>query len=265
MMLRRLLSGGSQYVDPLFQSLPVSPTLAISMKQDELRRQGRVVHPCGFGQSPFPVPECVVHSLREHATARAYLPVQGLPELQDRVARWFHRTGGVPHTWSAADVRVGPGSKELIFLVQMAFHGDILLPSPSWVSYLPQARMARKSVRLVDTSFETQWKVTPESLEKACSASTATRHLLILNYPNNPVGNTYHLHELEALVQVCRAHNITILGDEIYAGVQYSHEPHHSIGKLYPENSIISTGLSKWAGAGGWRLGVSTLCPVGHP
>ena len=88
-------------------------------------------------------------------------------------------------------------------------------------------------------------------------------YLLILNYPGNPDGITYGAESVQQLAETCRKNNIYILSDEIYG--QLHHEGKHiSIAKYYPEGTIISSGLSKWCGAGGWRLGTFSFPPNLH-
>lgn len=238
------------------RSLRPSATLAINERSSELIRQGKKVYRLGFGQSPFPVPEEVVESLKNAAHIKDYLPVKGLLELRRAVADFNRRTLDIES--DAEQVLVGPGSKELIFNLQMAFDGDLMLPSPSWVSYEPQAQLANKKVIWVDTEESQDWKLTPEKLDAACLLNPNRAKILILNYPNNPVGNSYSESELKALSEVFRRREILVIADEIYGEVHHS-GAHFSLVKYYPEGTIISAGLSKWCGAGGWRLGTFTI------
>lgn len=238
-------------------SIGESATLAIQQRSEVLRSQGRQVYRIGFGQSPFPVPERVVKALRRHAARKEYLPVRGLAELREAVAAHHRRVDGID---AAADgVLIGPGSKELIFLLQLVFAGDVLIPSPSWVSYAPQARILGRRPRTVSTTFEDGWKVVPERLAQTADEGGGP-HLLILNYPNNPVGNTYTAGELAALADVARRHRILVLADEIYGRLAFDGD-HVSIARFYPEGTIVTSGLSKWCGAGGWRLGTVLFPP----
>jgi aspartate aminotransferase len=84
--------------------------------------------------------------------------------------------------------------------------------------------------------------------------------LLVLNYPGNPDGLTYTSDELKEIAKVAREYEVIILSDEIYARLHHKGE-HVSIAKFYPEGTIISSGLSKWCGAGGWRLGTFAFPP----
>jgi aspartate aminotransferase len=149
-----------------------------------------------------------------------------------------------------------------MFLLQLVFLGEILIPSPSWVSYIPQARILGRSPCSVDLSFDDGWKIHPHHLREACAQLSGDRpHLLVLNYPNNPVGNTYALEELREIAEIARERKLLILSDEIYGQLHFEGQ-HVSIGRFYPEGTIISSGLSKWCGAGGWRLGTFTFPPA---
>ena len=241
-------------MNPVPTSL-VSPTLAMNETCARLREQGRRIYQLGFGQSPFPIPDSVVEALRANAFRKDYLPVQGLPALRDAVAAYHRRFNHVNAT--SDDILIGPGSKELIFLLEVAHAADLLLPSPSWVSYAPQAQILGRRVRWLPTRKVDGWRLTAETLQQACRAEGPRRRLLILNDPNNPTGLTFRGGELERLAEVARAHEVVVLSDEIYGELDHS-ATHHSIANFYPEGTIISAGLSKWCGAGGWRLG--TFC-----
>lgn len=230
-----------------------SATLAMNERTRALVAEGRPVYRLGFGQSPFPVPPRVVEALRHHAAAKEYDPTRGLPALREAVAAW-HRHRGVAGT--ADDVMIGPGSKELIFLVQLAMGAELLLPAPSWVSYAPQAGILGLPVSWIPTSMAERWRLTPEALEAACAARASRAQLLILNFPSNPTGVTLRNAELAALAAVAREHGLVILSDEIYGELDHA-GAHVSMACHYPEGTIVTGGLSKWCGAGGWRLGTA--------
>ena len=235
-----------------------SATVAINDRSNALRREGRRITKLGLGQSPFPVPEQVVESLRRHAHEKDYLPTHGLEPLREAVARHNRRTLGIEH--GACDVLVGPGSKELMFLLQLSYYGDLIIPAPSWVSYGPQARIIGRRVHHIDTTEDEGWRLTPERLKAVCQQDSGRPRLLILNYPNNPTGLSYTDCALEALAQVAREEQILLLSDEIYGELDHGGR-HTSIARHYPEGTIISSGLSKWCGAGGWRLGTFVFPP----
>jgi aspartate aminotransferase len=229
-----------------------SATLRINETSNQLRAEGRDIIKLGLGQSPFPVPDRVVEALREHAHEKDYLPVKGLKPLREAISRYINRGEHMRSTWE--DVLIGPGSKELLFMLQMAYYGDLLIPRPSWVSYAPQARIIGRSVHWLPTHGENNWQLTAEELDIVCRDDPSRPRILILNYPSNPTGCTYTEDQLLALAHVARKYRIILLSDEIYGEVHFEGK-HKSIARYYPEGTIISTGLSKWAGAGGWRLG----------
>lgn len=245
-----------ELINPLIADLHESDTLAINELSKELIRKGKTVYKFGLGQSPFPVPDIVVEALRLNAHQKDYLPVKGLPLLREMVADFHRRKNGVDARPDG--VIIGPGSKELVFLLQMVFHGEMIIVSPCWVSYIPQAKILGKKISIIHSSYENNWHLTPklfkDFLENRSPEYKDKPSLMILNYPGNPDGVSFKAEDLKAIAELARQHNVFILSDEIY-GQLHHHGEHVSIGKFYPEGTIISSGLSKWCGAGGWRLG----------
>lgn len=234
------------------RGLAQSSTLAINERSHDLIRQGKQVFRFGLGQSPFPVPEVVVEALRQNAHQKDYLNVRGLLPLREAVAAFNARTQRIETR--AEDVLVGPGSKELIFILQLVYYGDLIIPTPSWVSYFPQARIIGRHVHWVPTRAEDGYRLTPEKLDLICRADPDRPRVVILNYPSNPTGCTYPTEKLKELAVVARKYGIVLVSDEIYGMIHHQGQ-HVSIARFYPEGTIISSGLSKWCGAGGWRLG----------
>lgn len=233
-----------------------SATLAINELCNRLRHDGRQVFKLGLGQSPFPVPDCVVEELRSQAFQKDYLAVVGLRELRAAVAEYHHRTQGM--SCDEEDVLVGPGSKELMFLLQLVYYGDLVIPTPSWVSYAPQAAIIGRAVRWLPTRRENEWRLMPDQLEELCRSDPDRPRLVVLNYPANPTGSTYSVERLRELARVARRYRVVLLSDEIYGELHHKGQ-HVSLARYYPEGTIVSAGLSKWCGAGGWRLGTFTF------
>ncbi len=241
------------------RSVEKSQTLLLNEQSRNIERSGQEVFKFGFGQSPFPPLEAAVQALREHAAAKDYAPVQGLPELRDRVARFHQDVDGIDA--SPQDVLVAPGSKILLYAVMAAFKRvDVLVPAPAWVSYAPQAQLLGHPAIPVRTSFDERWRVTPQALLEAIQSKpdAAAPSLLILNHPGNPDGMGYSGDELQALTQVLRRHRVLVVSDEIYGLLNHQGQ-HVSLARHYPEGTIVTGGLSKWCGAGGWRLGTALL------
>ena len=231
-------------------NLDPSATLAINEKSKELISKGKKVYRFGFGQSPFPVPEKIVSTLKKNANKKAYLPMQGLPKLREVISKYLSKKTG--NLFLKENIIITPGSKEGMFLMHMAFNGDIILPAPSWVSYAPQAKIASNKVHWIQTSANNNWFPTAQELESKIKSIKQKKIILILNSPNNPSGTTCN--NLKELSKVAKKYKIIILSDEIYTDLKFD-KKYESISKYYPEGTCITGGLSKWCGAGGWRLG----------
>lgn len=241
------------------KELDVSPTLRINQQCRERISKGEKVYRLGLGQSPFPVPHSIVNALRLYAPQKDYLHVQGLPALRQTVADFHRKKDGL--YFQPEHIIIGPGSKELLFLLQIVFDAVTIIPSPSWVSYLPQAKILKKEIFIINTKQEDDWLLMPQQLDSFCAQHTSSKpFLLILNYPGNPTGTTYTTEQLQQLAFVAEKHKIVVLSDEIYGELHHEGK-HASIAKFYPQGTIVSSGLSKWCGAGGWRLGTFSFPP----
>ena len=234
----------------IIKNLKPSSTLLMNEESKKLEKEGKQIFKFGFGQSPFQIPEDVVNELKKNSHQNKYLPMQGLSELRDAVALYTSNKKG--NNYKADNVIVGPGSKELMFLLHILFDGDVILPAPSWVSYAPQAIIGRNKVHWIETKRENNWFPTGEEIEQVISKNKNKNYLLFLNSPNNPSGQICE--NLDEIATVANKNNLIILSDEIYSELSF-YTGFKSISNFCPEKTIISTGLSKWCGAGGWRLG----------
>ena len=240
----------NKIIKELIGKLKPSATLAINEESDKLIKTGKKVYKFGFGQSPFPIPNSVVEALRKNASKNSYLSIQGLKELRSVIAKYLNKNNN--NDFKSEDIIIGPGTKELMFLTQIIFNGEVILPAPSWVSYQPQAFIAKNKVHWIQTSSSSNWFPTAEQIENKIKSIKGQNLILFLNSPNNPSGTVCK--NLKEIAEVAKKHKIVILADEIYS--QLTFEGHYkSISNYYPEGTIVSSGLSKWCGAGGWRLG----------
>ena len=233
----------------IIKNLKPSSTLLMNEESKKLEKEGKQIFKFGFGQSPFQIPEDMVNELKKNSHQNKYLPMQGLSELRDAVALYTSNKKG--NNYKADNVIIGPGSKELMFLLHILFDGDVILPAPSWVSYAPQAIIGRNKVHWIETKRENNWFPTGEEIEKVISKNKNKNYLLFLNSPNNPSGQICE--NLDEIATVANKNNLIILSDEIYSELSFD-SGFKSISNFCPEKTIISTGLSKWCGAGGWRL-----------
>ncbi len=204
-----------------------------------------------FGQSPFPVPRPIQEALIKNVNKGAYAPVQGIPELRDAISRYnkyYFRIDVDPQR-----IYVGPGTKELIFNLLETLHGTVILPTPAWLGYLPQIRFLKKNFHMLPAGAN--GKISPDDLRKLALRLHDRQKILILNNPHNPTGAVYDRLELEEIADVCREQEITVIADEIYAQTTYDFSKFISMGKIYPEGTFVTNGLSKSHSAGGYRLG----------
>ena len=234
----------------LVKDLKPSSTLLINETSRRLEAQGKKIYKFGFGQSPFKVPENIVKELKDNAHQNKYLPMQGLSELRNAIAKYTSEKKN--YDYKSDNVIIGPGSKELMFLLHVIFDGEIILPAPSWVSYAPQAILGRNKIQILQTKRENNWFPTASEIEEIILKDQKKNYLLFLNSPNNPSGQICD--NLEEIASIAKKHNLIILSDEIYSELCFE-DDYQSISNFCPEKTIISTGLSKWCGAGGWRLG----------
>ena len=234
----------------IVKNLEPSSTLKINEISKELEKSGKEIFKFGFGQSPFAIPTNIVDALRDNASHNKYLPMQGLQNLREVIARFISTKK--KYEYKSENIIIGPGTKELMFLLQILFDGEILLPAPSWVSYHPQATLSRNQVHWIQTKRENNWFPTAHDIEKVILKNKEKNYLLFLNSPNNPSGQVCN--NLEEISAVANKYNILILSDEIYSELTFENN-FTSISNFCPEKTIISDGLSKWCAAGGWRLG----------
>jgi aspartate aminotransferase len=236
-----------------------SPTLAIEAKAKEMRAKGVKVISFGAGEPDFDTPahivEAAVRALRAGKTK--YTPVSGVRELKEAICRKLKEEQGLEY--KIEQVVVSAGAKQSLYnAVQVLVQeGDeVILPSPYWVSYLEQVKLAGASAKIVDTKEENGFKLLPEELHGAISERT---RLLILNSPNNPTGAVYTESELKELAEVLRPYgDLMIISDEIYEKLIYDGLRHVSIASLHPElkeRTVVINGVSKAYAMTGWRIG----------
>ena len=204
-----------------------------------------------FGQSPFQVPNRIQNALIKNAGKGAYAPIQGINELCNAISeysKYYFQVDVDPKR-----IYVGPGTKEILFNLLEILHGTVILPTPAWLGYLPQIRFLKKNYHMLPTGQNK--KINPHDLRKLSLRLQDRQKILILNNPNNPTGLLYDKLELEKIAEVCREQNIIVISDEIYAQTTYDFSKFVTMGKIYPEGTFVTNGLSKSHSAGGYRIG----------
>lgn len=244
-------------LNPVFDGLKPSSTLYINETVNRLWADGHQVYHMGFGESRFEVHSKLAKALSDSALQKSYLPARGLPELCQSVAAYY--SDKLALKFRNEQVIIGPGSKSLIYGLQMVLNADLFLPTPSWVSYAPQATLLGLKHFYIPSSVEGGYSFDLNAFDQLVSASKNPNKLLVLNSPNNPTGQMLDATQLQQIGDYCRENNIWVMSDEIYFQVAHGDIPHSSIAHYYPEGTFILGGLSKHLSIGGWRLGVALL------
>ncbi|WP_181348304.1 pyridoxal phosphate-dependent aminotransferase [Thalassobacillus sp. CUG 92003] len=240
------------------QSLTPSSTLAITAKANELKAEGHDVIGLGAGEPDFNTPTFILDAAKEAMDKglTKYTPSGGIPALKAAITNKMKHDQQLDY--EASQVIVTTGAKHALFtLFQVMLNpGDeVIVPSPYWVSYPEQVKLAEGHPIVVEGKEENQFKLTPEQLEAAITPQTKA---FILNSPSNPTGMMYTKDELEALGSICLKHGIWIVSDEIYEKLIYTEQPHVSIASLSEalyNQTIIINGVSKSHSMTGWRIG----------
>ncbi len=238
-------------------SLPASATLAMAAKARELKNNGVAIIGLSLGEPDFNTPEFIkdaaIQAVKDNYNS--YSPVDGYADLKEAICTKFKRDNGLDY--QPSQIVVSTGAKQSIANVCMVLldPGDeVLLPAPYWVSYSAIATLAEAKSIIIPSSIETDFKITPEQLEKAITPKTK---LVMFNSPNNPSGIIYTEEEYRALGAVLEKYpDIYILSDEIYEHINYG-TPHFSIAaipELY-DRTITVNGVAKAFAMTGWRIG----------
>ena len=209
------------------------------------------------GEPNFPTPDHIkkaaIAAIEENKTH--YTVPEGDHELLHAVATYLHDKYDLNYD-PESQILATAGVTEGVFSVFNAIlqTGDeVLIPSPSFTIYGPDANFNGASPVYLDTS-KTGFKMTPEALAEVLRTNPRIK-ILLLNYPSNPTGASYTKTELEALAEILKKHDIFVVSDEIYSELTYNFK-HVSFGTILPEQTILLNGLSKSHAMTGWRFGV---------
>jgi aspartate aminotransferase len=246
-----------QLAAPVRHRLEPSPTLYINERVNAMWAAGETVYHLGFGESRFPVHPKIASALRNNADQKSYLAGLGLFDLRKAAAKFYSRKLNM--AINPEQLIIGPGSKPLYFIIQMALEADLFLPTPSWVSYGPQAQLIHKPVYHIPSAADAGYPLTIDAIDATLRQSSNPSKILLLNSPNNPTGQMFEPAFLAQLADYCRANGVMVLSDEIYSLVPHGHRDHVSMAHYYPEGTVVLGGLSKHLSLGGWRLGVAIL------
>lgn len=211
----------------------------------------------GVGEPDFDTPWHIrdegIYSLERGKTF--YTSNAGLKELREEISKYLLRRLDVKYD-PFKEILVTVGGSEGIDLAIRAMidPGDeVLVPEPSYVSYVPCIKLAYGNPVIIELKEENQFKLTKEELLEKISDKTK---ILVLPFPNNPTGAIMNRSDLEEIAQVCIEKDIFVLSDEIYSELTYGKD-HVSIVQIpgMRERTVLINGFSKSYAMTGWRLG----------
>ena len=211
----------------------------------------------GVGEPDFDTPWHIrdegIYSLEKGRTF--YTSNAGLKDLKIEIAKYLDRRFDLHYDYNK-EIFVTVGGSEAIDLTMRAMldPGDeVLIPQPSYVSYVPCCVLANRTPVIIELKAENEFRLTAEELEAAITPKTK---LLVMPFPNNPTGAVMERADLEAVAEVVKKHDLYVLSDEIYCELTYL-ENHVSIASLpgMKERTIVVNGFSKSHAMTGWRLG----------
>ncbi|HLG29312.1 MAG TPA: pyridoxal phosphate-dependent aminotransferase, partial [Candidatus Brocadiales bacterium] len=240
------------------QEIAPSATVKVGTKVKELSMKGIKVIGFGMGEPDFDTPEHIkeaaIKAIRDGFTK--YTPTSGMPELREAICEKLWKDNQLKYSPSQVIVSCGAKQAILNIILVLCDKGDeVLIPSPYWVSYPEQVKMAGATPIFLKTWDENNFNISVDSLENAITPKTK---LLIINSPSNPTGTVYSESELRKIVGYAIEKGLYVLSDEIYEYIIYDgvkHASPASFGDEFMKKVITVNGFSKSYAMTGWRLG----------
>ena len=237
--------------------MSTSQTLAMAAKARELRNEGKDIIGLSLGEPDFETPDFIKNSAKQAIddNYNSYSPVDGYADLKLAISAKFKRDNNLDY--GPAQIVVSTGAKQSLFNIAMVIlnPGDeVILPCPYWVSYSDMIKLAEGVPVEVQTSIDTDFKMTAEQLEGAITSKTK---MIWFSSPCNPSGSVYSKHELEELASVLEKYpHIYVVSDEIYEHINFK-ERHFSMAQIPSmyDRTITVNGVSKAFAMTGWRIG----------
>ncbi len=238
-------------------NLAVSQTLAMAALARELKAQGKDIISLSLGEPDFNTPDFIKEAAKKAIDENysTYTPVDGYVELKEAICRKFKRDNNLEY--KPSNIVVSTGAKQSLYNVAQVMLNDgdeVILPAPYWVSYYEIIKLSGGVPVEVPTSVESDFKITPEQLEKAITPKTK---MMWFSSPCNPSGSVYNREELTAIGKILEKHpNIYIVSDEIYEHINFSGTfcSIASIPGMF-DRTITVNGVAKAFAMTGWRIG----------
>lgn len=240
-------------------NMEVSATIEMSSKSRMLRSKGLDVISLSLGEPDFNTPDLIknaaIKAIRDNYSK--YPPIAGFQDLKEAISKKFKKENNI--AYKTSEIVVSTGAKQSLanVILSLINPGDeVLLPTPYWVSYLEQVKLAGGIPVEIPTSIESNFKITPNQLKSAISKKSK---MLIYSSPCNPSGSVYSKEELVALSKIILSkEGLFVLADEIYEYINFTSKPHTSIASLSEEiwqRTISVNGIAKGFAMTGYRIG----------
>ncbi len=232
-------------------------TLAMARISRELQAKGIDVISLSIGEPDFDTPDFIKEAAKKAIDENFshYTPVPGYLDLREAICTKFKRDNGL--TYTPDEIVVSTGAKQSIANVILALvnkDDEVIIPTPYWVSYSEQVKLADGKVVFIPSTVESNFKITAQQLEAAIGPKSK---LMIFSTPCNPSGAVYTKQELEKFAAVIAAHpNLYVISDEIYEHINFigKHESFAQFDNV--RNQVITVnGVSKGFAMTGWRIG----------
>ena len=235
-----------------------SPTLAVNALANAFKARGIDVISFGTGEPDFDTPQSIkaaaVKAIESGKTK--YTPAGGIPELKKAVIEKFKRDNNLEYSMSEVTINCG-GKHSFYNLMQVILNdGDeVIIPAPYWVSYPDIVFLAGGEPKIVSTSEESGFKITPDQLKRAISPKTKA---IVINSPSNPTGAAYTRNEIKALAEILADADISIVSDDIYESIIYDGFEFSNIANIsekLKKKTFVLNAVSKTYSMTGWRIG----------
>ncbi len=238
-------------------NLAESQTLAMAKKSRELQALGKDIISLSIGEPDFDTPQFIKDAakLAIDNNITRYTPVAGIQELRKAISEKFKRDNNLNYT--AEQIVVSTGAKQSIanIILSLVNPGEeVIVPIPYWVSYIETIKLAEGIAITIPTDVASDFKITPEQLQKAITPKTK---MIVFSTPCNPSGSVYNKEELHALAEIIIQYpDLYVLSDEIYEYINFKgkHESIAQFNFIY-ERVITVNGVSKGFAMTGWRIG----------
>jgi len=238
-------------------SLAPSATIAMNQKGRELKDKGVDVINLSVGEPDFMTPEHIREAAKKAIDGdwHHYAPVAGYPDLLKAIVEKFKQENNLEYETSNIMVSVGAKHSLANVMICLIDKGEeVIVPAPYWVSYAEQVKIAEGVNVVLDTTVESEFKITPAQLKAAITPRTKA---LLLCSPSNPTGSVYTKEELAGLAEVLAKNpHVYVIADEIYEHINFV-GGHQSIAQFaaIKDRCIIINGVSKGYAMTGWRIG----------